>query len=47
MMPGGLIVIDEKIQWGETSALFDFAKNHSLKIKRHNGMQVPMTIEIL
>ena len=46
MVPGGYIVIDEKKQWGETSAIINFAKKHSLKIERLGSNEVPMALSI-
>jgi hypothetical protein len=46
MVPGGLIVIDEKLQGSESEALLDFAKKHSFKVERFGSNEVPMVIEI-
>ena len=46
MMPGGLIVIDEKLQGGETEALVEFANENDLNIEKGKGSGVPMFIEI-
>lgn len=46
IVPGGYIVIDEKLQGGETEAIFDFAKKHSLKVERLGANEVPMAIKI-
>jgi hypothetical protein len=46
MMPGGLIVIDEKLQGGETEALLEFARENNLSISRQKGNSVPMFIQI-
>lgn len=46
MMPGGLMVIDEKLQGGETEAIIDFAKKNFLKIKKLGPNEVPIAIEI-
>ena len=46
MMPGGFIVIDEKLQGGETEAILDFAKRHNLKVQRFGANEVPMFIQI-
>ena len=47
MMPGGFIVIDEKLQGSETDAILDFAKIHNLKVQKFAGNnQVPMYIQI-
>jgi hypothetical protein len=44
MMPGGLFVIDEKQQGGETEAIVEFAKAHGLSVRRNGGNEVPMEI---
>ena len=46
MMPGGFIVIDEKLQGGETEAILDFAKRHNRKVQKFAGNEVPMIIQI-
>jgi hypothetical protein len=46
MIPGGFIVIDEKLQGSETEAILDFAKRQNLKVQRFAGNGVPMFIEI-
>ena len=46
MVPGGFIVIDEKLQGSETEAILDFAKKQSLKVQRFGGNEVPMFIQI-
>ena len=46
MVPGGFIVIDEKLQGSETEAILDFAKKQNLKVQRFGGNQVPMCIQI-
>jgi len=46
IVPGGLIVIDEKLQGSETKAIYNFAKQHSLKVERFGGNEVPMAIQI-
>ena len=46
MVPGGFIVIDEKLQGSETEAILDFAKKQNLKVQRFGGNEVPMFIQI-
>ena len=46
MMPGGFIVIDEKLQGSETEAILDFAKKQNLKVERFGGNEVPMFIQV-
>ena len=46
MTPGGYMSIDEKLQGGETEAIFDFAKKYSLKVERLGPNEVPLTIKI-
>jgi len=46
MMPGGFIVIDEKLQGSETEAILDFARKQNLKVQRFSGNEVPMFIQI-
>jgi hypothetical protein len=46
MIPGGFIVIDEKNQGGETEAIIEFAKKHSLKIERLGPNEIPLSINI-
>lgn len=46
MVPGGFIVIDEKLQGSETEAILNFAKKHDLKAQRLGGNQVPICIQI-
>jgi hypothetical protein len=46
IVPGGFIVIDEKLQGSETQAIFDFAKKNLLKVERFGGNEVPMAIQI-
>ena len=46
IVPGGFIVIDEKLQGSETEAILDFAKIHSFKVERFGSNEVPMTIQI-
>ena len=46
MIPGGFIVIDEKNQGGETEAVIEFAKKHSLKIERLGPNEIPLSIQI-
>ena len=43
-MPGGLIAINEKLQGGEWSALFDFASEKDLRVERLGSNEVPMVI---
>ena len=45
IVPGSYIVIYEKLQGGETKAIFDFAKKLS-KIERLGANEVPMAIKI-
>ena len=46
IVPGGFIVIDEKLQGSETEAIIDFAKKHSLQLERFGGNQVPIALKI-
>lgn len=46
MIPGGFIVIDEKNQGGETEAIIEFAKKHSLKLEKFGPNEIPLGIEI-
>ena len=46
MVPGGLIVIDEKLQGSESEAILDFAKKHSFRVERFGSNEVPMVIQI-
>ena len=46
MVPGGFIVIDEKLQGSETEAILNFAKKHGLKAQRLGANQVPICIQI-
>ncbi len=46
MVPGGMIVIDEKLQGGESEALIEFAKSKNLNVERLGGNEVPMAIII-
>ena len=46
IVPGGFIVIDEKLQGSETEAILDFAKKHSFRVERFGSNEVPMTIQI-
>ena len=46
MVPGGFIVIDEKLQGSETEAILDFAKKQNLKVQRFGSNEVPMFIQI-
>ena len=46
IVPGGFIVIDEKLQGSETEAILDFAKIHSFRVERFGSNEVPMTIQI-
>lgn len=46
MIPGGFIVIDEKNQGGETEAIIEFAKKHSLKLEKLGPNEVPLCIQI-
>ncbi len=45
-MPGGLFVIDEKLQGGETEAILEFAKKNSLEIVKLSSNGVPITIKL-
>jgi len=46
VVPGGMFVIDEKMQGGESEALIEFASKHKLEVKRLGGNEVPMTITV-
>ena len=46
IVPGGFIVIDEKLQGSESEAILDFAEMYSLKVKRLGSNHTPMCIEI-
>lgn len=46
MVPGGLIIIDEKLQGSESEAILDFAKRYSFKVERFGSNEVPMAIQI-
>jgi len=46
LMPRAYIVIDEKLQGGETEALIDFAKESHLSIVKPGNMQVPMLLQL-
>jgi len=46
IVPGGLIVIDEKLQGGESEAILEFAKLNCYKVQRLGGNEVPMAIII-
>lgn len=46
MMPGGYIVIDEKLQGSETEAILEFAKKNSLRVQKFGTNEVPMGIQI-
>ncbi len=46
MVPGGLIIIDEKLQGSESEAILDFAKKYSFKVERFGSNEVPMAIQI-
>lgn len=42
MVPGSLIVVDEKIQGDETQALVDFCSENQLRVKRLGGVDSPL-----
>ena len=46
VVPGGLFVIDEKLQGGETEAILEFAKKNSLEIVKLSSNGVPITIKL-
>lgn len=46
IVPGGFIVIDEKLQGSETQAIVDFAKKHSFKIERFGSNEVPFALKV-
>ena len=46
IVPGGFIVIDEKLQGNESEAILDFAKKYSFKVERFGSNEVPMAIQI-
>ena len=46
MSPGSLIVIDEKLQGGETSAILKFAKSKGLNVNFSNFPIVPIEISL-
>ena len=46
MVPGGIIAIDEKFQWGETNAIIDFAKKHSLNLEKFGSNEVPISLKV-
>ena len=46
LVPGAYIAIDEKLQGGESEALIEFAREHSLSVLKPGNMQVPMLLQI-
>jgi hypothetical protein len=46
LMPGAYIVIDEKLQGGESEAMIDFAMENGLSVIKPGNMQVPMLLKL-
>ena len=46
LMPGAYIVIDEKLQGGESEALIDFAMENGLSVIKPGNMQAPMLLKL-
>ena len=46
MSPGGLIVIDEKLQGSETEAILNFGRKHGLIPQRLGTYEVPMALKV-
>lgn len=46
MTPGGLIVVDEKIQGSETEAIIDFAKKNEFDLIKFGSNEVPICIRV-